>query len=505
MTQATTIDVNALAQMLANMAAQAQGAGGANAQTMKAVSSTPRSSGYAHGLGGLMSAPGMSREIINAMLLPYAGLASRLPSRPSNETHPLYGIITGQTAGSGSNPTGVCDDFPAAGLLKLCEQSYVFGRIGETTPVIDLDRVGQATNRGEFYDFQLIGNPFSPNGVADNAPTGNVNMQEALNNEVAKMYFELAVDWIRRYGGLLYTGNPANNTSGGGYKEFRGLDGLINTGYRDAETNVACAAANSIVETFSSANVNGAGASTIVPHITSIYRRLKINARGMGLMPVKWVIVMREALFYELTQTWACTYATYRCSAQGGFSSSQPNDISSRDVMDLRQAMRGNFESRTGQYLLIDDERVEVIFDDFIAETALSNGAFNSSIYFVPLTVIGGRVVTYMEYFDYTAPGASLSAAKAMGYTSDFWAEDGGRYFWHRKPPTNFCVQAVVKSEPRLILRAPQLAARLTNVAWTPVAHERDWSPTAYYWVDGGKTDRLGYGPSFFSPNTNIS
>ena len=54
-------------------------------------------------------------------------------------------------------------------------------------------------------------------------------MQDALNNEVAKVMFELAVDWTRRYGSLLYTGNPSNNTSGGGYKEFPGLDNQIAT------------------------------------------------------------------------------------------------------------------------------------------------------------------------------------------------------------------------------------------------------------------------------------
>jgi hypothetical protein len=494
--------ITAFAAAFAQAFAQANGG---EALRTKAVSSTPRSSGYAHGIGGLMSAPGMSREVINAMILPFAGLASRLPSRASNETHPLYGIITGQTAGSGSNPTGVCDDPPSAGLLKLCSQSYVFGRVSLQTPVIDIDRVGQRTNRGEFADYQLVGNPFSPPGVADAAPGQSTAMQQALQNETAKVMFELAVDWLRRYGGLLYSGNPANNTSGGGYKEFRGLDGLINTGYRDAETNQACAAADSLIANFASANVSNQN-TNIITLMTSVFRRLKLNARGMGLMPVKWVIVMRETLFYELTQIWPCAYATYRCAGTGaGFSSTQINNIDNADMIRLRQDMRGNMENRTGQYLLIDDERVEVVFDDFVTETALANGAFNSDIYFVPLTVIGNRPVTYMEFFDYDAPGASIDAARALGYTTDYWTEDGGRYLWHKKPPTNFCIQALVKSEPRLILRTPQLAARIRNIGYTPLQHERDWSTSGYYFTNGGRTDRLGYGPSFFSPNTNVS
>lgn len=494
------IDPNMLAQALIGLAQQ-----GDSQTVFKAVSSTPRSSGYAHGPYGLMSAPGLSRDLVNAMLLPYTGLASRLPSFPSNEANPLYGIITGQTTGSGSNPTGVCDDPPMAGLLKLCTQSAVYGRYSLQTPVIDVDRVGLTTNRGEFYDFRLIGNPLAVAGVENTAPSapGGISLNDALNNEIAKAMFELSVDWIRRYGPMLYTGNPANNTSGGGYKEYRGLNGLINSGYRDAETGIACAAADSLLANFASANVSTT-ATNIVPLLTSMCRRLKINARGMGLWPVKWVIVMRESLFYELTQIWACSYATYRCATLGGFSTSQVNNIDNRDIMTLRQGMRGNMENRTGQYLLIDDEQWEVVFDDFVAETALANGAFNSSIYIVPLTVIGGRPVTYMEYLNYDMPNGALAAARALAPGDSFTTTDGGRFLWHRKPPTNFCVQALVKTEPRLILRTPQIAAKLTNVAYTPLAHERDWDPTGYYFVNGGSTSR-GVAPSYYPPNTNIS
>ena len=79
------IDVNALAQAFLAMAGNMQGAGGANPATFKAVSATPRSSGYAHGAAGLMSAPGMSRDVINAMILPHLGLLKMLPSRPSTD------------------------------------------------------------------------------------------------------------------------------------------------------------------------------------------------------------------------------------------------------------------------------------------------------------------------------------------------------------------------------------------------------------------------------------
>jgi hypothetical protein len=475
----------------------------AGGPAFKTVSATPRSTGYAHGSLGLLSYPGLSQQIINAMLLPTAGLASRLPAYKSNEEFPLYGIVTGVTAGAAENTNaGVCDDPPTAGLLKLCSHSFVFGRRSLMTPVIEIDRVGRRTNRGEFLDMQLVGDPFAntESGESPSNPPG-VGSGSLLNNEIAKAMFELRVDWIRRYGPELYSGNPSNNTAGGQHKYFRGLDLLINTGWRDAETGVACPAADPIVVNFASANVSTSN-SNIVRWMTNIARRLKLNARNMGLAPVKWVLVMRETLFYELTEAWPCSYATYRCS-NVFTGAGQPQVTSTEYLMKIREEMRGNMETKTGQFLYIDGERWEVVFDETTTETALANGAFNSSIYFVPLTVIGGRVVTYMEYYDYGQANGSMDAARAWAPDGSYFTTDGDAYLWHKRPPTAYCIQAQVKNEPRLIFRAPHLSAKILNVAYSPLAHERDWATTGYYHLDGGGTSR-GTAPSFFSPNASV-
>lgn len=475
----------------------------------KAVSSTPRSSGYSHGNGGLLSAPGMTRDLINAMMLPHVGLQSLLLSRPSNEQNPLYGIITGVTASSatpsGATAGGVCEDPPMAGLLKLCSQSYQFGRQSLMTPVFELDRLGLTTNRGEFWDYQLVGDPFGSvnNKLVPTVP-GENGVAGSFNNEVSKAMFELAVAWLRDYARWIYTANRSNNTGGGVIKEYNGLDGLINTGYRDAETGQACARADSLVRTFGSANISTTN-SGIVRTLTWMYRMLKYRAVEMGLMPVKWVIAMRWSAFYELTEIWPCNYMTYQCSAFNT-SAGQPFGGTAQELMAMRDGMRADWDGRTGQYLLINGEKVQVVIDDAIPETALAGGAFNSSIYFVPLTVIGGRPATYMEYVNYDAANGFMDGARALAPDGSYFTTDAGRFAWHKKPPTNFCVQALVKTEPRLILRTPQLAARLTNVAYTPYQHEDEAFITpGYYFVNGGKTDRLGYGPSFFAPNTNVS
>jgi hypothetical protein len=464
--------------------------------TYKAVPSSTPTGTYGHGNGGLFSAPGLSRQVFSAMVLPNLGLQSILPVRGARETNPLYGIMTGVTATSGAEPVGVCDDPPTSGLMKLCEHSFVFGRQSRSTRVFDLDRIGQLTNRGEFSDLQFLGGPFA-DGSMPNAPTiPGADPSAALNNEVNKAMFELAVAWGRDFARELYTGNPVNNTAGGGRKYFYGLDLLINTGYRDAETSVACPAADSIVRSFGGANINSNGAQ-IVQEITYTYRNLRYIAQRTGLDPVTWAVCMPWSLFYELTAIWPCAYLTARCAVPAG----STQFVDAGDQITMRDQMRGDITSRTGQYLMIDGQRVEVVLDDAITETeGFAGGTFQSTIYFVPLRVLGNTPSTFIEYYNYDTPGGSMDASRVLAPNDSYYTSDGGRFFWHKKPPTNFCVQVIAKTEPRVLLLTPYLAARITGIRYTPLLHERSPFSDSGYFVNGGKTDRGGYGPSYYSP-----
>jgi len=312
----------------------------------------------------------------------------------------------------------------------------------------------------------------------------------ALQNEGAKALFEMAVAWARDFAQEMYTGNPTNNTAAGGRKYFYGLDILINTNYRDAETNVPCPAADSLVQSFGNLRVDS-NATAAVRTITYMLRNLKYIAQRAGLDPAEWVIAMRWGLFYELTELWPIAYHTYRNTVNVN------NQTLVNNGMDL-SAMRDKM--RQGQYLLIDGVEVPVVLDEAIAETTPAAGVFSSSIYFVPLTVLGGTPVTFWEYFNYDAPGAAMEAARMFAPDGSYYTSDTGRFLWHRKPPTNYCIQVLAKTEPRLILLTPHLAGRLTNIYYSPLAHERESFTSAGYYVDGGKTSRLGYGPSLFYP-----
>lgn len=483
------IDYRQLAQALI-----AESGGGA---AYKAVSSTP-STIYGHGQGGLFSNPALDRRVFSAMVLPRMGLADILPIHPSIYTNELYGIMTGVTASTGSDPAGPCDGFKEAGLAKLCEQTSYFGRQGRATRPMLVTRMGQLTNRGEHTDLQLLGN--SPS-IGSNAPTimGANTANATLNTEIGKLLFELAVSWKRDFAQEFYTGNPANNNAGGGVKYYRGMDLLINTGYRDAETGVACSAADSIVESFGNLGIESNGV-TFVRKMSSIMRRLRHIAAGTGLAPTKWAIAMRYSAFFEITEIWPCVYATYRCQQIG---TGNHVEYDGERMNQMRVDMRGDLDNRTGQYLLIDDVKIPVVLDDGIAETQVAGSSFRSSIYFVPLTVLGGIDVTYMEYLDYDAPNGALASAQMMAPRDSFRTSDSGRFLWHTLPPTHYCVQMEAVTESRLILRTPHLAARLTGVQYTPAAHERDPFPDGpSFYVDGGQTNYNGYGPSWFTPTS---
>lgn len=440
----------------------------------KAAGSTPNAQ-MGHGNGGLFSNAALEKPVFSAFVLPNYGLSSILPTYPTVTSDPLFGILTGVTDTTGSEPTGLCDDPPYAGLSKLCQQSMPLGRFSRRTRTFELDAFGKLRDRGEHLDLVLYGNgagqvqgaPTFPRGVGDNI----------LNNEAAKAFFELAVAWSRDFAPLIYTGNPTNNTWQGGYKEFNGLDILINTGYRDAVSGTACAAADSLIRSFGDVQVQADGGVSIVNHLTQIMFELQNRARQFNLAPTSWVIVMRPQLFHILTSYWACSYLTYRCEG---------TDTSNTGVVDTGDAIAMRDRMRAGSFLTIDGQDFPVVQDDSVAETNVGAGVYESVVYFVPMTVLGGTKVTYMEYFDYSTPGGFMEGARAFAPDGSYDISDNGRFAWHFKPPTNWCVEVVAKTEPRLLLRTPMLAARLTDVRYVPYVHERDWDPDGTYFVNGG-------------------
>lgn len=445
------------------------------------------SSPYNFGPNGLFGTYGLSQELISLRVKP-RGLGSMLPAYGSNVIYPLFGYITGYNDVTGSEKTNVCDDPPTAGATRGCLQMAQFGRLERQTRTIDITRLGQQINRGEYQDLTIINDPLGADQGSMMNPATNFNV--ALSNEISVRFTELAIAFQNKMGRLVWSGNPANNTSGGGYQEFPGLDILIGTGKKDAETNATCPNLDSLIVDYKYFDLNassGFAGGGIVNVLTYTLRMLQSRAEQTGLDPVQWVIAMRETLFYELTAKWPCNYITTNCNVPTG----SQQMVYATDQIAMRDDMRNN------KYLIVDGIRYNVVFDSAIPEQSSGTvgsslvpaGQFSSDIYIIPLTVMGNMQVTFWQYYNFSGPNAAMSvAAGAPGLASNFWS-DGGRYLWHFKTPINWCIQWLAAIEPRILLRTPQLAARIKNIRYSPLMHPNDaYSDQPYFQAGGGNS-----------------
>jgi hypothetical protein len=270
-----------------------------------------------HGPNALFNTPGLGRGIVNALISPLQGFYGFLEARGHVHTtryvNPVFGILTGQTASTGDEPTENCAPGRRPGNLKLCKQVWPFGQITMNSGVISLLDAGQVNNTGESLDLQLIGNPFAE--LSSVVPT---DVRQLFINKQAKALIELVNAMRRDYGGLVFTGNPQSTAgNAGGYKEYNGLDRIINDGYVDSETGTACAAANSTIVT----NLDGLNvadnAEEYVATMVEAYDLVQFTARQARLGDIQWAFIGRRGFFRALTEVWPCTYRTYRCNLDG--------------------------------------------------------------------------------------------------------------------------------------------------------------------------------------------
>lgn len=462
----------------------------------KASGSTPGipSTGY----NGLFNTPGLDPNIVTTYIPPW-GLENFLERaghvRTSVYDNPIFGIITGQTQYSGEQPTAGCDEnVPTPGNLKLCQTTWGFGEMTMKSAPIELDKLGKLINRGSPIDLNLLNNPFASEMASQLAPQ---NVNDFFRSTVAKATLELANDFKRVYAPLIWDGNPVNTAgSTGGYKEFNGLNRIVNTGYQDVISQQACAAADSLVMDFNKGIVQNDPAG-IVRMFVETYRNQQYLAEQTQFGQVNFAWVMRKQLFLALTEVWPCAYYTFRCYTAAPAGSNATAFVESTTQAALRDSMR------TGQYLLIDGVQVPVIIDNTLAEDNAGNGNFQSNAYLLPLSAPGkfgdtaGQLL-YMEYFDYRAQYGAQSGFQAMGPDNVYKVSGDGRFIAVLLSPTAFCRQVMMRTSKRIILRTPFLAARIDNIWYNVYIHERDWQPGTSFFVNGGSTSFAGQ--QFASP-----
>lgn len=434
-----------------------------------------------HGLtnvgAGIFSTPGLDRNVISTVVRPF-GIASILPMYPSVDTNPRYGALTGVSDDIGDEPVNPCDDAPT-GYIKACNLTAQFGRVPRQTQTIEFDQVMLKINRGDFSDLRLIGellggSPFMPSGL---------NQQQVVNLVTMSEMLQAGIRLERKLSTIMWSGSPANNTAGGGYKEFPGLANQIVTGQVDADTGTLCPSLDSDVKDFTFNNIDGTDGKDIVEYLSMLEFFLRQLADDTGMSPVEWVIAAHPALWQELTATWPCAYNTNRCGAVGG--------TNARVFTDGRENIRDRDRMRNDLFIEINGNSYRVVKDNSIPELTptdsaqLAPGEYASNIYMVPLRVNGAFPVTYMEYVDYNAGVGDL---RLLNGRESFWT-DNGRFLW-AIDDLRQCYDLYVKTEPRVVLRTPQLAGVVQNIKYSPLQHIRQPDPDSPYWVNGGVSFR---------------
>lgn len=422
---------------------------------------------------GIMSDGRVNRVRYSALNRPKS-LLSYLPMMRSEVYNPLFEILTGQTDASGDNATDWCDYPAKAGQLKTCRQSYLYGSMMLGTQINAIPMVGLVRDYADVAAEIANGAPVSP-FIPD-----LLARLEDTRDQLAHELFTLGVQVERATAQVLWAGTQGtkNNTYLGWWEQFAGLDSQIKTGYTDSVTGLACAAADSNVQTWGTA-IDGSDSNSrnIVEAVTDQYYGLTTRAEDVGMGGTMFAYVMRPELFHALVEVWACNYATFRCSG----TTSSPNN------RDGEAMQRRRIEMMNGSYLLINGLQVPVIQDSGITLSRVSGNTYLSDMYFVPMEW-QGSALTYYDFMPMDNPYATRmqSFAEANGYE----VMNNGMYL-ATVNKKNFCKEIAIASMGRTILRTPFLAGRIDDISFTYLAPTRSpFSGETTLYANGGVTFR---------------
>ncbi len=444
-----------------------------------ATGGNPSTTGYAHGPGGFLRIPGVDPDLYNLTIGTIPGLFNELPVRSSLFMNPQFEVLTGFPAGSGDEPATVCDDAPIGGTGRSAIFTAFFGKYKRATREIEIGRLGQLNDRAEPMDLRMVGGPMGRTPFSSMEVQGNI-----LNNEYELVLYERAIEFHRLLSKQLWVGNPANN-NGEAYKEFAGLELQVNTGWKDAYTGSAVDNMDPDIKDFNYARLDQNG-DDLVTQLSYMHHYLKDKAERTRVTPVRWVLAMRPTLFWEITSIWPCSYFTTVCNGAAG------NLTQNIDVADQ---LRMRDEMRAGSFLLINGERIQVIQDDGISETSnttdsnVTSGCFASDIFFLPMSVQGGRSTLYLEHFQFVNP--SIDSALANGLMLARVTGNGA--FLEVPAQTNNCFKLQAEIQPRVVFRAPWLSGRITDVQYCPLqVPDQPFPDDPYFEAPDGVSTRTG-------------
>lgn len=404
--------------------------------------------------GGIFTQPGVRPEMVSTLAQPL-DITSRLNPQPSLYAQERVGILTGQTAVTGTNPSDTCGDPVRVGDLTTCQQNYIWGEFFFGSQKIKISDAGMLANRA-VTERQILNeaavNPFFP--AALQGP--NVDF---MSIEAQQLY-QLGTAMRRQFAQVMISGNPATvpaSTVSGFIKEPLGLDQMIKTGYVDAVTGTACAAADSIVVPFNAAVDTGTyQGRNIATWLTDVFFGRVALAKQLGISAT-WHFEGTLTLFRELTYAYASQYYDTRAIGSAGNNFMTPQDR----VRDLQLQML------QGMYLMIDGTPVPWYVNDGIPLSA-GGGNYQQSDLYLVCDSVNGRDGIHVEYFPMTNPNAQRLANR---FSNEIQMLNNGMYILYAER-SHGCMELDIEGKIRLYLEAPFLCAKfqglryITNISY---------------------------------------
>lgn len=419
---------------------------------------------------GIFTQPGVRPEMFSTLAQP-VDFTSILEPQRSEFAQERVGILTGQTADAGTNPSDVCGAPARPGQLKTCQQNYVFGQLYIGSEKLSITDAGKLANRA-VSERTILNAAATDPLIPDVLQGANVNL---LSPE-AQAFYQIGTSVRRSLATVLIAGDPTaayNATELGWIREPNGLDTLIKEGYADAITGAACEAADSDVRTWGALTSATVGGISIAQELTDLYFGRVTLARQVGV-DAQWAFVMPFALFRELTYDYAANYFISRLTAP--MAVGNPLNTNSESVRRMQ------IEMLQGNYLLMDNVPVPVLFSDGIPLE--SAGKYKQAdIYLVPVRV-NGRAGIRFEFFPMDNPQAQQLIGRFNG---EIQILNGGMYAVSYER-TKFCVEMTLTAQFRMYLETPFLAGRLDNVQFTSNIGYRSPLPSGTGYVNGGAT-----------------
>lgn len=414
---------------------------------------------------GPMSLPGFRDGMFSTLVRPRT-LSSLFGVEPSLNANEKIGVMTGVTAGSGTNPSDFCGTAITAGQLKRCVQNYVWGKFKIKSQLVNVMEIGEHNDYADYQPHHLYNqaapqSPFLPDlmGKLDLANRPGI----VLNNEL----FTMGVQTERSFERVLVAGNIATapaSAQPGFIREFNGLERQITTGKADFDTGIACPGVDSTVITWGTGIDQTVAGRTFPMVVRDTYFGLKEIARQVGMDGVEFVLTMPFRMFQALTYVWSCQYWTYACTT----TTSQPSFTNAQDIRALQVDMQN------GYYLLIDGIRVPVVVTDGIRETNASTTVITADEMFILPVMWNGMKLLRLQYKN--VGSAEVTEFANYGPAPEFVPMDNGMYLmWSSR--TEACKEINLAAKFRVIQDAPFLAAAINTIQYSFAPPTRSADP----------------------------